>query len=231
MKTFKNFINEGVDDPGIFKAVFLAGGPGSGKSFVVNRLLPRSLSGMKLVNSDEVLEFLLKKNGIPSDMMKMSPEELIAFSATREKAKRLIAKKEKLFVDGRLGMVIDGTGRSFAKISKKRSDLRVFGYDTFMVFVNTSLDVALERNQMRARTVDEKIVIKAWNDVQTNLGRFQKLFGTSNIIIIDNNRADEDVLNSSFKEVQKFVKKPIQSRLAKSWIKQKRSGESIIKRD
>ena len=29
-----DLFNEGVNDPGIFKAVFLAGGPGSGKSFV-----------------------------------------------------------------------------------------------------------------------------------------------------------------------------------------------------
>ncbi len=47
---------EGVNDPGIFKAVFLAGGPGSGKTFVVKQLggIPDKLnishSGMKMVN-------------------------------------------------------------------------------------------------------------------------------------------------------------------------------------
>ena len=35
----KDIINEGVYDPGIFKAIFLAGGPGSGKSFVANELV------------------------------------------------------------------------------------------------------------------------------------------------------------------------------------------------
>ena len=34
MKTFQDFIQEGVNDPGIFKAFFTAGGPGSGKSHV-----------------------------------------------------------------------------------------------------------------------------------------------------------------------------------------------------
>jgi len=34
MKSFYSFLEEGVNDPAIFKAVFMAGGPGSGKSFV-----------------------------------------------------------------------------------------------------------------------------------------------------------------------------------------------------
>ena len=33
-----DLLNEGVRDPGIFKAVFLAGGPGSGKSYVAQQL-------------------------------------------------------------------------------------------------------------------------------------------------------------------------------------------------
>ena len=38
MKSYKQ-MEEGVNDPHIFKAVFLAGGPGSGKSFVANKML------------------------------------------------------------------------------------------------------------------------------------------------------------------------------------------------
>ena len=50
MKTFKHIIQEGVYDPGIFKAFFLAGGPGSGKSYDTNRTTAGM--GLKLVNSD-----------------------------------------------------------------------------------------------------------------------------------------------------------------------------------
>ena len=49
MKTF-NELQEGVYDPNIFKAIFLAGGPGSGKSYVVRRTTGGL--GMKVVNSD-----------------------------------------------------------------------------------------------------------------------------------------------------------------------------------
>ena len=67
-------ISEGVEDPGILKCIFMAGGPGSGKSFTamdifgIDKKLISSFSstGLKQVNSDRALETLLKKNGILS---------------------------------------------------------------------------------------------------------------------------------------------------------------------
>ena len=41
-------LEEGPNDPHIFKAVFLAGGPGSGKSFVANKMLKGT--GLRTVN-------------------------------------------------------------------------------------------------------------------------------------------------------------------------------------
>ena len=46
-----DLLNEGVRDPGIFKAIFLAGGPGSGKSYVAKKLGLKTL-GLIVVNSD-----------------------------------------------------------------------------------------------------------------------------------------------------------------------------------
>ena len=73
-KTFESFLQEGVNDPGILKAFFMAGGPGSGKSYVAGELfaLPQSEdygtvsydNGLKLVNSDKNFEILLKKANI-----------------------------------------------------------------------------------------------------------------------------------------------------------------------
>jgi len=53
MKSYKE-LQEGVYDPNILKAFFLAGGPGSGKSYVVKRTTGGM--GLKVVNSDEVFE-------------------------------------------------------------------------------------------------------------------------------------------------------------------------------
>ena len=86
-----------------------------------------------------------------------------------------------------------------------------------MIFVNTSLDVALQRNAERPRSVPESIVIKSWKDVQANLGKFNNFFG-SGMIIVDNNDAGEDIFTQVFKRVQKLAKRKVQNTRAKNWI-------------
>jgi predicted ATPase len=54
LSEFKQYLNEGVYDPGIFKAFFLAGGPGSGKTFVTQSAFAGT--GLKVVNSDAAFE-------------------------------------------------------------------------------------------------------------------------------------------------------------------------------
>ena len=195
-----DLLNEGVFDKGIFKAVFLAGGPGSGKSYVVSQLfgIPKkvnvSVSGLKSVNSDTEFEYFLKKTGInPKDLAKIEKQQPELFAkltsddpkSVRSKAKKLTDFRKKGYMKGKLGMIIDGTGHDVSKIEKQKRELGLAGYDTYMVFVNTTLDVALERNSKRSRVLPEKIVTKSWNDVQKNIGRFQQIFG-KNFVVVDN---------------------------------------------
>jgi len=216
MIRFKQFLNEGVHDPGIFKAIFLSGGPGSGKSFVSKKTT--SGMGLKVVNSDEIFTYLLKKSNLGTDILNMTPKEYEKAMEIRAGAKSLLSKKQELFLKGRLGMVIDGTGKNFNKIKDQSEELKKMGYDTFLIFVNTSLEVALERNKNRERKVPVEIVMQGWKSVQGNIGKFQQYFGQNNMIIVDNNDAKEDVLTVVFKKVSKFVKRPIHNNLAKQWI-------------
>ena len=212
----QNTLNEGVYDPGIFKAVFLAGGPGSGKSFVSSKVTGGM--GLKVVNSDTLFEILGKQKGI--DLKTMPDSEKEARDKVRSIAKELTNKQHKNYINGRLGLVIDGTGRKVKKIKDQQEKLKLLGYDTYMVFVNTSLDVALERNIKRKRSVPEKIVRKAWQDVQNNMGGFQTIFKSSNFSIVDNNvySTDKNLFIDAWKEVKKFVKRPIENHIAKQWI-------------
>jgi len=201
-----------VYDPNIFKAFFLAGGPGSGKSYVVRKTTGGT--GLKVVNSDDAFESLLKKAGLSLKMPKSEEEPR---DAVRTRAKEITAKKKANYLEGRLGLIIDGTGREADKIIRQHRALKELGYDTHMIFVNTSLDVALQRNADRPRSVPEPIVVKSWKDVQSNMGTFSQTF-RQGFVVVDNNDAGEDVFIKVFKQIKGLLRKKPTSGIAKNWI-------------
>jgi len=235
IKLFEDFMNEGVNDPAILKAFFMAGGPGSGKSYVAGELFgfPKSeistvsySTGLKLVNSDDAFELLLKKAGY--DLKKIAqyakdPEVWDQVMNVRDSAKKITKNREAGYLAGRLGLVMDGTGKDLKKVAKQRENLINLGYDTFMVFVNTSLEVAMERNQNRERKLPDDIVKQMWQQVQDNIGGFQRLFGRDNMMIIDNSSYDN---KQTLREIEKTIKGkvglPVENPLGKKWIESQR---------
>ncbi len=209
-------VDEGVNDPSIFKAVFLAGGPGSGKSYVTRNTTGGH--GFKMVNSDDAFELFMKKAGMSLDMMGMSADDVKKKDAIRDKAKAITKKQMKGFIDGRLGIVIDGTGKDYGKIQKQMKELEGIGYTCYMIFVNTSLETAQYRNKKRARSLEADMVEKLWSRVQENMGKFQKLF-RDGFLIVDNNDHSEDVMPEVWKKVGKFAKSKIKNIIAIKWIK------------
>ena len=215
MKTFQD-LQEGLNDPNIFKAFFLAGGPGSGKSYVVRTTTGGT--GLRIVNSDDLFEKYLKDAGFDMDMSTKKAEgEAEERDKMRKRAKQLTKKRQENYLEGRIGLIIDGTGKDYEKIASQSKDLRQLGYDTHMIFVNTSLDTALQRNAERPRSVPDSIVVKSWNDVQSNIGKFSQLF-KNKFVIVDNNKADEDVITGVFKRVRSLANKKVQNGIAKAWI-------------
>ena len=95
------------------------------------------------------------------------------------------------------------------------SQLQQLGYETSMVFVNTSLTTAQERNRKRARSVPPSIVEKGWNDVQRNLNKFGKYFG-KNFHVADNNTGDD--LTAVTKAVRRSISKKVDNPIASAWI-------------
>jgi len=225
MIKLKDIITEGVYDPGIFKAVFTAGGPGSGKSYTASTLfgMPEkmpyvSAKGLKGVNSDSAFETYLDKAGLSQDIKSLNADEYAKAMELRNQAKRVTVKRMHSYINGKLGMLIDGTGKNYDKIANMKKQLQLHGYDCYMIFVNTTLEVAIERNDKRPRKVPLDILKKSWKDVQNNLGRFQTLFGASQILIVDNSTYKE--FSSVVKKAaSSFVNKPIKNHIAKKWIK------------
>ena len=212
MITFKD-LQEGVYDPNIFKAFFLAGGPGSGKSYVVRKTTGGL--GMRIVNSDDVFEKKLKDAGHSLDTRAMDTQ---VRDKIRDVAKEVTKKKQANYIEGRLGLIIDGTGADYDRISNQKTKLDNIGYDTYMIFVNTSLDTALERNQKRDRVLKDSLVINLWKSVQKNIGKFNILFKPSNFIIVDNNDAMQDLMIPIIKIVRSYAKKKVTNHIAKMWI-------------
>ena len=242
----EQMIIEGVDDPGILKCVFMAGGPGSGKSFTameifgIDKKLMTSFSstGLKSVNSDSAFEAGLKKNGIdPKKLADIEKNDAKLWDkiannddSIRNKAKALTKKQKSFYEAGRLGMIIDGTGHVYGKIQKNKKYAESLGYDTYMVFVNTSLEVAKERNQNRDRVLSDELLTKSWNDVQNNLGKFQNLFG-GNFRIVDNT-VYKPIAKQVQKAVSAFIRKKVYNPIGKKWIQTARAlkNNNLIKK-
>jgi cytidylate kinase len=196
MIDFQQYINEGVYDPNIFKAFFLAGGPGSGKSWVSERTL--SGMGLKVINSDTIFARALEKESMSLNFAQSDAKEIARRDDIRSKAKARTGVQLKLALEGRLGLILDSTARDVARIE---------------------LEVALRRNQMRARKLPDAIVIHSHKQIQKNIGQLQRLFRTNNFIIIDNNKVADDVNPAVYKAIRRMINRKPTSYQAVSWIK------------
>ena len=225
-----DLVTEGINDPGIFKAVFMAGGPGSGKSFISGKTGLTSM-GLRLINSDDIFEAQLEKAG-----MKPSPEEIWSEKGQtiRAGAKELTSKKQQMAIDGRLGLLIDGTGKDVAKSKKQRAGLKRLGYDTMMIFVNTTLETSVSRDTQRERSVGRKEVTKMWSRVQENIGAFQRLFGRRRFVVVDNTEGKDfkKETMAAYKVASKFIRSEPDNRFAKKWIEaeQEKRGIKTVKK-
>jgi predicted kinase len=209
-------LNEGINDPGVFKAVFMAGGPGSGKSLAAKKLGFGSM-GLRPVNSDSSFEMGLKKAGLS---LKMPESEEEQRDAIRVHAKAITGKRQEMYLKGRLGIVIDSTARDVANIIKQKKLLQDLGYETAMVFVNTSLETALDRNRQRERSIPDNIVQSNHATVRKNMGKLQATFGRQNFFIVDNDGDMNDLDKNTtkiFPRLRAFVKSFPSNKMATAW--------------
>ena len=224
---FETLLIEGVHDKSIFKAVFLAGGPGSGKDYVLDNTL--SGHGLTEINSDKALEFLMDKEGLDKTMPSSEQEKR---DLVRGRAKGMTELRQRLALLGRNGLIINGTGDDHEKIGRIKDRLEEIGYDTSIIMVNTDDEVSKQRNIERGtrggRTVPEEIRKQKWDAVQASRPELAKMFGDK-YMEFDNSedlrqaspevvKAKKDEMLQLFKNVQQFVTEPPQSEAASLWV-------------
>ena len=217
-------LDEGVNDPGIFKAIILAGGPGSGKSFVAKKLGLKSL-GLVVVNSDNYFEMLMKRKGLS---LKMPENELEDREVARMAAKGLTDKRYNSLINARMGIIIDSTSGNQGKTFKMYRELKSWGYDVKSIFIQTDLEVAMTRNNQRARTIPPKIVEKSHKAAQTVRKMLKKSMGRDYHEILNNEEGKLDTSLSG--KLTTWANKPNSTAL--EWIAAvKRGMDSSVRED
>jgi len=221
---------EGRFDPNIFKALILIGGPGSGKTTIGKNLI--SGTGVRPVNSDDFYEMIKRRQGqseidVPADI-EQDPDWLRSREARRKRQKNLL--------DGRLGIMLDVTGRWAPSVRRDVEQLRDLGYDVAIVYVKTDVKTAIARQATRARKVKPEIIRQFHLDVGSNVAEYQALV-SGNFLTIDNSgdQSVEQVINSpqnsvsamgkpvsASKWISRWLDRPVNNSAANDWRKAQR---------
>ena len=178
MISLVQLLKEAIEKP---KAIILAGAPGAGKGYILRGL---DLSGLKIMNVDDIYIQNLKKANVSLDLKNATPEE-------RSEAAKAMAAAVKDFrgdiastIEGKESFILDGTGASYNQTVKLKNELEEAGYDVFMLYVYTDLERSLKQNQDRFeksggkdRSLAPAIVMRTWMDVTKNYEPYRELFG------------------------------------------------------
>lgn len=232
--SLSNSLNEGVHDKNSLKAVFVYGGPGSGKSYIISRLFDipsqgfQSISystGLKSINPDTSFEQQLKKAGVPlSSLANLDDATFkrltMGQGSLRDVAEKTTDLQADFFKTSRLGVIIQGTGKTIENVVKESNILRGLGYDCYCIYVNTPLNTALSRNAARERKLPDDLVKTNWQKSQDNIGKIMDIFGAENFIIVDNGDTTktDDIVKSSQKKIGQFLGRPIKNLLGQEWL-------------
>jgi len=199
-----NEILEGPHDPYRHKAIFFAGSPGAGKTYVARKLAD-TFHGLKQVNMDIWFKRLMTKKNLS---WKMPPEEEPEREKQRQRSKELVAKQQQSYTDSGLGLLIDSTGRISETVRRIKDELEDKGYETTMIFVNTDLETALRRNRERERTLPDKLIHQNFDIIEQRLGEYQRIF--NDVHIINNSDTEQDTIDDQIAQVEKDIRKFLQ---------------------
>ena len=209
---------EGLYDPHIFKAIFMTGPMGAGKSTVAQKLVGGT--GLRSLNLDNFNELMIKKGQVEGG--NLTPDQL---QTSWEK----VQKQKASFLDGRLGLLIDGSGRNVEDIIENLQTLLALGYDVACIMVNVDVDVSIERAKKRAalqaaqhgtgRNVPEELQRRTYADIQRNIPTLQKIFGANFFEIDNTNIPNLEVVQ---KQINRFMFSPPSKRAAIQWIQQQK---------
>ena len=202
----KSYISEGINDKGIFKAVFLAGHPGAGKTWTLSKIRSGSIEP-RTVNTDKL--FPLFKKLWNDDWGKI-----------KNTVKQLNIKQLSLYINSMLPLAVDGTANETSVLLRRSGLLEGFGYDTAMVFINTSLETAIERTSGRERQVSLDFIKDAYKQINKAKSFYRSKFQTW--MEVDNNEGElnDKAILHAFKFMGNFYNSPILNPVGQDRVKE-----------
>lgn len=202
------FLQDSVNDKCIFKAIFVAGSPGSGKSFVLTKIGFGSIQP-RVINTDKWTEYFGKGANVDWDVF-------------GDKVNHLTSENVFNYINGMLPLFIDSTSANPTNTINRKDLLESIGYDVGCVFVNTSIDTALKRNAARKRKVPEEFLMDTYVRVQKIKPNYKAGFKFFKEINNDVGELTDEVILKAFKAVQGFFEAPLQNPTGKKVIEQLR---------
>ena len=225
MQSLKLFL-EGRNDPSIFKAVFMAGAPGAGKTFVSDWMSLGPQLGYKVINSDMEFTRYMKDAGLTDEngAVILEPETEFQRGVIRTVAKRHTKAKHDSALIGRLGLVIDGTGANASKVTGQKKTLEALGYECAMVYVSIPLEDSIASDKKRGedgeRSIGPELVTAKFKQLDKSIPKLKKAFGTM-FFVIDNTVREKTpaIIRGVLNTITKWSKKMPRNKAAKTWMK------------
>lgn len=189
---------------GMFKALFLVGGPGSGKDVIVREAV--SEKNAVEINSNKAFDLLMDKKRLSEDSRDYQ------LNAIRN----------------RTALIINGASDDTDKITSIKEELEELGYTTMMVFVNTTNEVSSFRNRQHSRVISEDVRYDKWKKSQDNISYFYELFDffmefdnsanlqESNILVKEQK---ENEISDIANEISFFFRSKNLNENAKDWLR------------
>ena len=225
MKSLKLFL-EGRNDPSIFHAVFMAGAPGAGKTYVSDWMSLGPRLGYKVINSDMEFSRYMKEAGLVDEngAVILDPNKSFERGVIRTVAKRHTQAKQRHAMIGGLGLVIDGTGANAGSVIKKKKVLEELGYETAMVYVSIPLEMSIASDKKRGedgeRSIGPELVTQKYNELDKGLPKLIKAFRDM-FFIVDNTVREKTPgkLRELEATLTKWSKKMPRNKAARTWLK------------
>jgi len=137
---------------GHHKAIFVTGGPGSGKDVVLREAIAESRAVE--LNFTQVMDILNDKHKLA--MRSMNPR----FESVRTRGP----------------LIINGPADDLERIGHIKEELHELGYQTMMIFVDTTNSVSKQRNSLLSRMMAESIRQEKWEKAHKNVNVFTEMF-------------------------------------------------------